>query len=143
MIEFEKSRSKEKRPACSSCGRQSLFVWIAMFIIKSILTHSLAIEIVIWFTCVNIAAFFLNAIDKATAVWKLTEYRVPEFNLHLLSGLGGAPTTVLSMFIFNHKSSKVSYQTRFINICRIHICVLLFVFVCYVISFVNYNFLKK
>ena len=47
--------------------------------------------------------------------------RVPECDLHFLSLIGGAPATALSMFIFNHKSTKTAYQDKYMLMCLFNI----------------------
>lgn len=53
---------------------------------------------------INIISFFIYYIDKKNAIKK--RIRVPEGVLLLLSFLGGALGSILSMYIFHHKTRK-------------------------------------
>ena len=79
-----------------------------------------------WFVTINSTTLAVNFADKMSALCGFC-YRVPEMILHLLSLLGGAPATALSMIVFNHKSSKMSYHEEFNACCNFHICGLIVV----------------
>jgi len=53
---------------------------------------------------INIISFFIYYIDKRKAIKR--KLRVPEGVLLLMSFLGGAFGSILSMYIFHHKTRK-------------------------------------
>ena len=53
---------------------------------------------------INLISFFIYYIDKKNAIKK--RVRVPEAFLILLSFLGGSLGSVLSMYVFHHKTRK-------------------------------------
>ena len=75
-----------------------------------------------WFIVINFFTLIVNLADKMLALCNCC-CRVPEIVLHLLSLAGGAPSTALSMMLFNHKSSKISYNEGFKKCCIMHIIV--------------------
>ena len=138
-MEFETQTLKANYPRCLKHGKQVFFTWLVIFIIKSSLDRSYDAGILIWFSCVNIANFSLNSIDKIVAVNKWSDFRVPDFNLHALSLLGGAPSTALSMCLLNHKSNKTSYQDKYVIMCKVNVYAMLVLMACYV-TFYVYNY---
>ena len=76
-----------------------------------------------WFARINAITLLLNLVDKVAVVY-LSPWRIPELLLHLLSACGGAPSTVLSMFIFNHKSTKASFQFSFKKMCLVNLALI-------------------
>ncbi|KAF2836525.1 DUF1294-domain-containing protein, partial [Patellaria atrata CBS 101060] len=48
------------------------------------------------------------------------EWRVPERTLHMTELAGGWPGALLAQYIFQHKTSKVSYQFEFWIIVLVH-----------------------
>lgn len=56
----------------------------------------------------NSATFMLYGVDKMLAIQK--ERRIPEYVLYLAAFAGGAGGALLSMYLFRHKTSKVSFQ---------------------------------
>ena len=73
---------------------------------------------VVWTRLVNMLALAVNLADKLCAIYHC--YRIPEFFLHCLSLMGGAPATALSIWIFCHCSTKTPYQNAFIDVCKAH-----------------------
>lgn len=59
---------------------------------------------------VNAITFILYAYDKAAAIRQRA--RVSEFSLHMWSLMCGWPAGVLAQFIFNHKTTKLSFRVQ-------------------------------
>ena len=59
---------------------------------------------------VNVITFVLYAYDKAAAIGQRA--RVSEFSLHMWSLMCGWSAGVLAQFIFNHKTTKLSFRVQ-------------------------------
>ena len=57
---------------------------------------------------INIISFIITTIDKILAI--LNKRRISEKTLFILSFLGGAIGTFLSMIIFHHKTNKIKFK---------------------------------
>ena len=75
--------------------------------------------ILIYFLFVNTAAFIVYAFDKYRAI--KGGRRVSETELHTFSMIGGFLGATLSMALFRHKVSKVSFLVKHIVIILIWI----------------------
>ncbi len=64
-----------------------------------------------WLGLSSALAFLLFGYDKWRAV--RTGSRVPEFQLCLVSALGGWPGGLAGMLVFRHKTAKTSFKLKF------------------------------
>ena len=64
---------------------------------------------------INALTLLVNVIARLGS--KFDVFNFPEFLLHSLSLIGGAPATALSMLCINHKSTHTSYQDEFVWVC--------------------------
>lgn len=65
-----------------------------------------------WLAATSLWAFGLFAYDKLAAA-RAGARRVSEWNLCLVSALGGWPGALLGLVLFRHKSAKGSFQAKF------------------------------
>ena len=93
--------------------------------------------IFIYFTFVNIAAFFVYTYDKYRST-KQGSSRISEKELHTFSLIGGFLGATLSMALFRHKISKVSFLLKHIIIICVWIAWLLY----YFLELSELNFLR-
>jgi len=93
--------------------------------------------ILIYFVFVNIAAFLVYAFDKYRAT-KNGATRISEKELHTFSFIGGFLGATLSMALFRHKVSKVSFLVKHIVIMIVWIGGLVY----YFLEFNALNFLR-
>lgn len=63
---------------------------------------------------INIVTFILYAWDKRAAINKA--WRVPERVLFAYTLAGGSPMAMAARLIFRHKTSKITFRSRFIMI---------------------------
>lgn len=63
---------------------------------------------------INIVTFILYAWDKRAAINKT--WRVPERMLFAYTLAGGSPMAMAARLIFRHKTSKITFRSRFIMI---------------------------
>ena len=90
--------------------------------------------ILIYFIFVNIAAFVVYAYDKYRATKKGAS-RISEKELHTFSMIGGFLGATLSMALFRHKISKVSFLVK-------HIFIMLLWIVGVTYYFTELNFIR-
>ena len=79
-----------------------------------------------WFISINKLTLGINVTDKVIATCGIQVLRVPEFGLHLCTLLGGTPATAAAMLLFCHKSRKTSYQSTYLNMCCLQVCILIY-----------------
>ncbi|HEY0868117.1 MAG TPA: DUF1294 domain-containing protein [Fimbriimonas sp.] len=70
---------------------------------------------------VSLLTFFSYGLDKLRS--KGRSRRIPEAHLHALSLLGGWPGAALGQQAFRHKTTKGSFQRRFLLTVIIHLAV--------------------
>jgi len=92
--------------------------------------------ILIYFIFVNIAAFVVYAVDKYRS--RNASSRISEKELHTFSLIGGFLGASLSMALFRHKTSKVSFLIKHIFIMLVWILGILY----YFLKFNELNFLR-
>lgn len=63
---------------------------------------------IIYLIIINVITFFVFGIDKYKAV--KNKWRIPEAVLFGLSLLGGSVGGILAMYIFRHKTRKLSFK---------------------------------
>ena len=73
---------------------------------------------------INSLTFLIFGYDKWLA--KNNKRRVSEFNLLLLTGIGGTIGGILSMYLFKHKTNKFSFILSFYAIVILQIILLYF-----------------
>ena len=78
--------------------------------------------ILIYFFIINIIGFILIGYDKKMAV--ANKHRISEKTLLLIIIVGGVIGSGLAMFLFRHKTSKISYLLKFFGIVIIQILVI-------------------
>ncbi len=61
----------------------------------------------IYLLIINLIAFFVYAYDKGRAIRR--KWRVPEATLITLAAIGGSIGSLLSMYIFHHKTKKPKF----------------------------------
>lgn len=83
--------------------------------------------ILIYFIFVNIAAFIVYSYDKYRATKKGAS-RISEKELHTFSIIGGFLGATLSMAMFRHKVSKLSFLIKHIIIMLLWIAAVLYYF---------------
>lgn len=82
-------------------------------------------EALIYFCIViNIITFLVFGYDKWQA--KNNKRRISEFNLLLLTGIGGTIGGIVSMYLFKHKTNKFSFISSFYAIAILQIVLLYF-----------------
>ena len=82
-------------------------------------------EALIYFCIViNIITFLVFGYDKWQA--KNNKRRISEFNLLLLTGIGGTIGGIVSMYLFKHKTNKFSFTLAFYAIAILQIVLLYF-----------------
>ena len=77
-----------------------------------------------FFIAINIITFLVFGYDKWLA--KKNNRRVSEFNLLLLTGIGGTIGGIVSMYLFKHKTNKFSFTLAFYAIAILQIVLLYF-----------------
>jgi len=82
--------------------------------------------ILIYFIFVNIAAFVVYTFDKYRS--RVGASRISEKELHTFSIIGGFLGATLSMVLFRHKVSKVSFLVKHIAILTLWIGATLYYF---------------
>ena len=82
--------------------------------------------ILVYFIFINIAAFVVYSFDKYRS--RIGASRISEKELHTFSLLGGFLGATLSMALFRHKTSKVSFLLKHIAIMLLWIAVPLYYF---------------
>ena len=77
----------------------------------------------IYIISINIISFFTYMIDKRKSIKH--EYRVPENVLLLLSLIGGAIGSLISMMTFHHKTRKIKFLflNSILTICWLYIII--------------------
>jgi uncharacterized membrane protein YsdA (DUF1294 family) len=65
----------------------------------------------IWFAAFNVVTFITFGFDKWWAT--RSKRRVSEFSLALLGALGGWPGGLIGMFVFHHKTAKLTFQLKY------------------------------
>jgi uncharacterized membrane protein YsdA (DUF1294 family) len=87
-----------------------------------------------WLIGINLLTIIFFGIDKLNAEWaddiperKAMNVRIPEWTLLLLALCGGSPMAMLSIIVFNHKTSDLWFIIRFVVILAVQ-GVLLYVF---------------
>ena len=78
--------------------------------------------ILIYFFIINIIGFILIGYDKKMAV--ANKHRISEKTLLLIIIVGGVIGSGLAMFLFRHKTSKISYLLKFFGIVIIQVLVI-------------------
>lgn len=73
---------------------------------------------------INIITFLVFGYDKWLA--KNNKRRISEFNLLLLTGIGGTIGGIVSMYLFKHKTNKFSFILSFYAIAILQIVLLYF-----------------
>ncbi len=86
-------------------------------------------NIIIYLICVNIIGFLIMFIDKRKA--KKGKWRIPEKTLFIISLIGGSLGTLLGMYIFRHKTSKLKFALGFPTILVIHIILIVYYIIKY------------
>ena len=111
--------TETKRLVCLLMGLFTATVWAAplvlfRFVIFKDQYLTAFVGVLCWCATINGISLLLNIIDKVLACCHAQESRVPEPVLHVFTLLGGAPGSMLGMFLCFHKFSKGSYQLWFI-----------------------------
>jgi len=81
--------------------------------------------VMIAFLLVNIIAFILAAYDKRTA--KIKKTRISENKLLAISLIGGTFGLLFAMLFIKHKTSKISFITKFIFIILIQVIIVFWI----------------
>jgi len=79
-----------------------------------------------YFLIVNFITFIITGCDKYLAVKH--KRRVPENTLFLLATISGSLGLLLAMFLFRHKTSKISFIVKFSAIFLIQIIIVVLIF---------------
>lgn len=79
-----------------------------------------------WLVAINFIAFAAFGYDKLSA--KMHGNRLPELMLHLLMFIGGSIGALIGFFLFNHKTSKATFQYPFWALILFQIVWMYFVF---------------
>jgi uncharacterized membrane protein YsdA (DUF1294 family) len=82
--------------------------------------------ILIYLLGVNVIAFILMVADKQKAMKQ--QYRIPEHTLWLISLIGGALGSFISMNVFRHKTRHRSFVVGMPSLFIFHCIVLLYFF---------------
>lgn len=77
------------------------------------------------FILINFVTMLAYGVDKRAA--KRGDWRIPEFQLHLLELLGGSPAAFVSQKLFHHKTKKRSYQISFWFVLAIQVVIIYYV----------------
>jgi uncharacterized membrane protein YsdA (DUF1294 family) len=85
---------------------------------------TLATPVAIWLGVINVVAFAVYAYDKGIA--GSNRRRISENALLLLALIGGTLGALLSMIAFHHKTSKRSFQIKFLIVVAIQAAALAF-----------------
>ena len=93
--------------------KQYFVLWMVLVSVWVLSLYFLSPLALIWYLLLGIqgADVTLMAIDKWAA--SRNKSRVSERVLFILAALGGSPAILLSMWMFKHKTSKVSFQFWF------------------------------
>ena len=82
----------------------------------------------IWYlAAVNLATFFVYGLDKAKAGISGAR-RVRERTLFILAIVGGSPAALIGMWLFRHKTQKLSLQAVLAVILALQILLIWFLF---------------
>jgi len=97
----------------TKAGKQISNAWFMCFIFFNILaalvySEKFPVEIIGFFVLISVITFAVYAKDKAAA--QAGRWRTSEFNLHMLSLVGGWPGAALAQSYLRHKSSKQSFR---------------------------------
>ncbi len=80
----------------------------------------------IYIVIINILAYMLFGIDKRKA--KSHQWRISEFTLFMVAGIGGSFGALLGMNRFHHKTKKVKFKVGISCICIVHLLIFIWFF---------------
>jgi len=89
------------------CFIFSFIIFLNISSLKAFITF-VSFPIACLFFSLNIASFLLFGLDKIQAI--SCDWRVPEKILYLVTFLGGSIGSLAGMFLFRHKTRKISFQ---------------------------------
>lgn len=72
-----------------------------------------------WIAVLSVVTFGVTALDKHRA--RKGQWRIPEARLLTLALVGGSPGLFAGMFLFRHKTSKLSFRIAAGAIAVLHI----------------------
>lgn len=73
------------------------------------------------FVLINFVTILAYGADKRAAIKQ--QWRIPEYQLHLLEFLGGSPGAFVAQRLFRHKTKKASFQIFFLFVLAIQILI--------------------
>lgn len=103
-----------------------LILWLILSIVAFVALKFLDLPIsLLWraFAAVNFGTLFLYGFDKLSAQSRLR--RVSERVLYLTAFLFGSPGALVGMFLFRHKTSKVSFQFTLAIVVFVQVAIIL------------------
>lgn len=115
------NNSRTRRPS-----RRSTYIWSLLpgLGIPALFTWAYATTLnfsvgITWLVTLNLTLIGLMGKDKFAAQrgWA----RTPEFTLLLLTFLGATPGLILARYIFNHKTSKQSFQYALFGVITVQL----------------------
>lgn len=106
-------QKKSERTFVRKVDQQYFVSWMVLVFIWVVSLYFLSPLGLIWNLLLGVqgADVTLMAVDKWAS--SRNKSRVPERVLFILAFLGGSPAILLSMWLFKHKTSKVSFQFWF------------------------------
>ncbi|MEA3419999.1 MAG: DUF1294 domain-containing protein [Campylobacterota bacterium] len=102
-----------------------LIVLIISALVVFLLLYCFQLDLlIIYLVMINLVTFLIYGLDKYAAIhgWQ----RAPENLLHVLAFSGGSPAALLAQKIFNHKTSKRSFQIIYWAIVAVQAGMILF-----------------
>jgi uncharacterized membrane protein YsdA (DUF1294 family) len=78
----------------------------------------------IYFEVINFIGFCIMGADKRKA--QKHQWRIPEKTLWLVTILGGAIGSTIGMYIFRHKTKRLSFTAGFPILAILHILILFY-----------------
>ncbi|KFF07427.1 DUF1294 domain-containing protein [Flavobacterium reichenbachii] len=77
--------------------------------------------LLIYFLVINVLEFGIAGYDKSMAIKQ--KRRIPENTLFFLAFIGGSIGLLTAMFLFTHKTSKISFILKFAGIILFQIAI--------------------
>ncbi len=96
------------------------------FMVVVMFTNNGLKAVLAYYIFINVLLFVLMGIDKLKA--KKRKWRIPESALFTIAILGGAIGGFAGMFVFRHKSRKLSFKVIYAISLFLHILLLFFIF---------------
>ena len=111
---------RERKVLLASLGL--MVFWLTMWVVSIGLGRLPALAVLTTLAIINLLTFYIYMLDKNAA--ETGEWRVTEKQLHVLALVGGWPGAWFAQRVFNHKTSKTSFQMTYWATVALHMTAL-------------------